>query len=222
MLTEIQARAWIDEMLGGETPAMRSVRSRTETLGLAHEEMRPSQVMVLRTLMLAVRAREVLELGTFLGYGATSFVEALDALGGGRLTTVDRDVALSNDAQANFPVDSKATRIDFLIGEANTVCANLLEAGRSFDLILLDVAERQYPALYDSCVGLLSPSGVLVVDNVMMATVQGWESGENVVEAPQSETMTAVRDLVARAARDQRVWASLVPLASGLLLCAKR
>jgi len=222
VLKETQLRAWIDRMLTDETPAMKAVRVRTESLGMPHEEMFPSQVMVLKTLMLAARARDVLELGTFLGYGATSFAEALDALGGGRLTTVDRDVQLSEEAQAGFPLASTTADVEFLTGDADSVCAGLLERGRSFDLVLLDIAELQYPALYDSCVKLLKPSGILVVDNVLMVSVDGWETDENVVDGPQSEALTALRELVAMAARDPRVWPSLVPLGSGLLFCAKR
>jgi predicted O-methyltransferase YrrM len=222
VLTEKQLRAWIDQALTDESAALKAIRSRTEALGVPHEELFPSQVMLLRTLMLASKSREVLELGTFLGYGSTGFAEALDALGGGRLTTVDRDPKLSEQAQAASAVHSSATTVEFLTGDAAEVCAELLEGGRRFDLILLDVAESHYPSLYDGCVELLRPSGILAVDNVLMITADGWESDENVVVGPASGPLSPLRDLISKAAADKRVWPSIVPLGSGVLLCAKR
>jgi predicted O-methyltransferase YrrM len=222
VLKETQVRAWIDATLPCEIPGLTPIRSRTEDLGLPHEEMFPSQVMLLRTLMLALQAREVLELGTFLGHGVAGFVHTLDALGGGRLTTVDRDVELSREARAGLPIKSTATIVEFRTGDAAAVCEELLDAGRQFDLVLLDVAEVEYPTLYERCIALMRSGGLLVVDNVMMATAAGWESGENVVEGPASVVLEALRALIAMAAHDSRIWPALVPLGSGLLLCAKQ
>jgi predicted O-methyltransferase YrrM len=222
VLTETKVRAWIDRTLPYESTSMHTIRTRTDELGLPHEELFASQVLLLRTLMLAGGVREVLELGTFLGYGTACFVEALDGLGGGHLTTVDRDEALSHEAQVSFPGVSNATTVDFVVGHAAEVCAAFLDSGRRFDLILLDVSEQQYPTLYETCIGLLRSGAMLVVDNVMMVTAEGWRSGENVIECGHGAPLEAMRELLAKAARDDRVWPSLVPLGSGILLCAKK
>lgn len=222
MLSEEAVRVYIESAIQCETVELKKLRERVNELGLDHEEIFPCQVSFLRTLLMSGEVRSVLELGTFIGYSTLNFVECLDALGGGSLVTIDRRASVSKEARRAIYQTSRKTSVEFVVGDAGEHCNQLISRGRRFDLIFLDVSENDYPNLYDHCVSLLANRGLLIVDNVLMPTVAGWKSGNNVIEAPGTEgTIMALRVLISRTRLDRRIVASLLPIGSGLLLCRR-
>ncbi|MGH3710890.1 MAG: O-methyltransferase [Pseudonocardiaceae bacterium] len=222
MLREETVRAYIESTIQCETVELKKLRERVDKLGLDHEEIFPCQVSFLRTLLMSGEIRSVLELGTFVGYSTLNFVECLDALGGGNLVTIDRQASVSEEARRVIYRTSRKTLVEFIVGDAGEYCDRLISWERQFDLIFLDVSEEDYPDLYDRCVPLLTNRGLLIVDNALMPTVAGWNSGDNVIEAPDAEgTITALRALISRTRLDRRVVTSLLPIGSGLLLCRR-
>jgi predicted O-methyltransferase YrrM len=223
MLTERALRLHIDGLQLGETPAMTAIREYIDRQGLEHEEIFPSQMLFLKVLCRAVGARRILELGTCLGYSTAAFVDIVSTAGldDWQIVTVERDPSRSREARQLLADGGLGRNVCFLVGNAEDHCADLLAAGEVFDVVFLDVAEVIYPSLYPACVDLLSDRGLLVVDNVLMSTVDGWFSGQNVVEG-YGPTIDALQQLLALATTDPRVDASIVPFGSGLLLCHRK
>lgn len=224
MLSERRVREWIETELHGENQVLQQIRERTDELGLPHEEVFPSQVALLRTLVVAIGASRILELGTYLGYSTAAFAQLLlDRPPPRRLVTVDMDPALSVEAgrlleSAGFlPSDE----IEFRVGDAPSVCDELATEGAEFDLVFVDVAESAYPACVEAAVGLLRPAGLMVVDNVLMRTASGWDDGQNIIEAPEVGDHPVLRCLLRDIAEDARFFSSVVTMGSGLLVCAR-
>jgi predicted O-methyltransferase YrrM len=221
MLSESSARAWIESICPVEPTAARNIRARVVERGFQHEEVFPFQLAFLRTLVWATAARDVLELGTFLGYSTAGIAEALKRSGDGRMVTVERAAERSRTAHDSLQEAGLAGVVDFVVGDAHEVCSSLVAAKRRFDLVFLDTAESQYPILYPICVQLLRRRGVLAVDNVLMPTVDGWTTGKNVVQAPEAEPIASLCALLEMASGDHDVLASVLPVGSGMLLCSK-
>lgn len=221
MLYERDVRHWIETMLSLEEDSLRLIRARTEEMGLPHEEMFDSQLVFLRCIILALRATKVLELGTYMGYSTVALAGAVTQVGPGRVTTVDANEALVREAQRLVSGADLAASVEFIITDAAAACEALNAAGQVFDFILLDIAETQYADTFPAAVSLLRPGGVLVVDNVLMQTVAGWENGLNVIEDPASDVSAALHDLISVVRGDDRVTPSLIPFGSGLLLCVR-
>jgi O-methyltransferase len=219
MLTEETVREWLEALMI-ESPAAKAIRTRIDLTELPHLELFLSQLALLKTLLILSDGRHILELGTFVGYSTQALVEILDSLGGGTITTVDSNAEYIARARESVR-SSGATDVTYIVDSAESACETLADRGSDFDLILLDVAESAYLRLYEGCIRLLRPGGILVIDNVLMETVAGWSNGRNAVEDSQDETNLALAELNRLLLADTRVATSVLPLGSGIALCTR-
>ncbi|MEU0092625.1 class I SAM-dependent methyltransferase [Kribbella sp. NPDC006257] len=220
MIDEEQLRQWI-EMRQAKPGFLQDIESEIAGSGHENEQIFYSQVNLLKILVTVRRATRILELGTFLGFSTSVFTKALEDLGGGSICTVDQSAEAVSKARS-VVYAPESVDISYRVGDAESVCHELLADDRRFDLVLLDVDESCYPQLFSLCVDLLETAGILVIDNLLMATVAGWHSGENVVEADGNPKMTALRRTIELIQQEDRVESAIVPLGSGMGLCVKR
>lgn len=163
---------------------------------------------LLRLLVRATGAREVLEIGTFTGYAALAMAEALPD--GGRVTTLEVDEGVADLARAGFEASPAGERIDVVVGPAADSLAAL--EGRRFDLVFLDADKAGYRGYLDLLLrlDLLADDGLVCVDNTLM---QGhpWLGATS----PNGE---AIADFNRAVADNPRVEQVLVPLRDGVTL----
>ena len=124
--------------------------------------IRPSVQGLLRFLMVYVRPKNILEIGTAVGFSALLMHEyAPDA----RVTTIENYEPRLIKARENFGNFAGDSRIELLEGDAAGILPGL-ESG-AYDFIFLDSAKGQYITFLDDIIRLLAPGGMLVSDNVM-------------------------------------------------------
>lgn len=124
--------------------------------------IRPSVQGFLRFLMGYVRPRNILEIGTAVGFSALLMHQyAPDA----RVTTIENYEPRLIKARENFGKYAKDGRIELLEGDAAQILPGLKDGG--YDFVFLDSAKGQYITFLDDIVRLLAPGGMLVSDNVM-------------------------------------------------------
>ncbi len=123
--------------------------------------VRKETAAFLKTLVALKNPREILEIGTAIGYSALRMCEALR--GDGHLTTIEKWEKRIPEAQENFRRAGELHRITLLTGDAAEVLRAL--AG-PYDFIFLDAAKGQYLALLPELERLTAPGGVLVTDNI--------------------------------------------------------
>ena len=85
-------------------------------------------------LVVAMRARRILELGTGAGYATLWLAEAA-RLGRGQVVTIERDTAQVNIARRNLSAANLVSTVDVKIGDAARLLPRLDE---TFDLVLFD------------------------------------------------------------------------------------
>lgn len=114
-------------------------------------------------LVKAVRAENVLEIGTSNGYSTLWLASALSQ-DSGHVYTIERDLSKAREAADNFDRARMQSRIRLLVGEALSALPRVPEP---VDLVFLDADRSAYldmaPLLYD----LLKEGGVLVCDNAL-------------------------------------------------------
>ena len=178
-----------------------------------HEKTTAPQMMVgrlegrfLGTLVRSLRARRVLELGTFTGYSSISMALALPA--GGRIVTCDVNEETTAIARRYAEEAGVADRIDYRLGPALETIAGL---DGPFDLVFIDADKPNYVNYYDATVPLLADGGLMVVDNTL------W-SGQVADPDDQDENTQAIRALNDRVLEDPRVENVLLTVRDGMNL----
>ena len=185
--------------------------------GETHEKTEIPQMMVgptvgrlLGVLVRTIRARRILELGTFTGYSSISMALALPD--GGRVVTTDVNEKTTAIARRYAEEAGVADRIDFRIAPGLETIAGL---EGPFDLVFIDADKENYVNYYEATLPLLAEAGLLIVDNTL------W-SGDVADPENDSETTRAIRALNDRVLEDPRVDNVLLTVRDGMNLVWRR
>ena len=161
---------------------------------------------LLEQLVFALRARRVLELGTYSGYSSLSMAAALPQ--GGHIDTCEVDEAHAEVAQRYIDRSPYADRITIHLGPALETIERL---GGEWDFVFIDADKENYANYYEALLPRLAPSGLMAIDNTL------W-SGRVLDDADDSEATRAIRDLNDRIAADDRVIAVQLTVRDGVTL----
>jgi caffeoyl-CoA O-methyltransferase len=170
----------------------------------------PLEGAFLKMMTQLVQATSVLEIGMFTGYSALCFAEALPA--DGRVLTCELDdesAALARRYFARSPIGKK---IEVRMGPALETMRHLKGP---FDLIFIDADKINYVNYYRRSLDLLSPQGVILIDNVL------WDGDVLKHPAPDDQT-AAIQELNRMVATDPRVTAVLVTVRDGVLVIRRK
>lgn len=166
----------------------------------------PLEGAFLKMMAQLVGARRVLEIGMFTGYSAFCFAEALPADGTVITCEVDEEpAALARQYFARSPIGKK---IEIRMGPA---LDTMRELTGPFDLIFIDADKINYVNYYRRALDLLSPTGVILIDNVL------W-GGDVLKQPPPDEKTAAIQELNRVVTADPRVSAVLVTIRDGVLV----
>jgi caffeoyl-CoA O-methyltransferase len=160
----------------------------------------------LGVLVRSLRARRVLELGTFTGYSSISMALALPS--GGRVITCDVNEETTAIARRYAEEAGVADRIDYRLGPGVETIEQL---EGPFDLVFIDADKENYINYYEATLPLLADGGLIVVDNTL------W-SGRVADEEDDEETTRAIRALNDHVSADPRVENVLLTVRDGMNL----
>ena len=176
----------------------------SETMDMPQMLSGPIEGMLLQFLVWATEARRVLDVGTFTGFSAQMMATALPD--DGQVVTCEFNPDTARVARDHFARSPHGHKIDLRLGDA-------LETLRSiegpFDVVFIDAEKTDYTAYYERAMEVLSPRGIIAVDNVL------WDGR---VLDPQSESDRAIAALNERIRRDDRVRHVLLPIRDGVML----
>ena len=170
----------------------------------------PVEGRLLGALVQTLRARRILELGTFTGYSSISMALALP--NGGRVITTDVNEETTAIARRYAQEAGVANRIDFRVAPGLETIAGL---EGQFDLVFIDADKENYVNYYDATLPLLAETGLMVVDNTL------W-SGAVADPENDSEATRAIRALNDRVLEDARVDNVLLTVRDGMNLVWRR
>jgi caffeoyl-CoA O-methyltransferase len=190
-----------------ESDLCRALREETQRCMEAPQMMvGPLEGAFLKMMTQLVRATSVLEIGMFTGYSALCFGEALPADGTVLTCEVDEEsAALARRYFAQSPIGKK---IEIRMGPALETMRHLTGP---FDLIFIDADKINYVNYYRRALDLLSPHGVILIDNVL------WD-GDVLKQPPPDDKTAAIQELNRVVAADSRVTVVLVTVRDGVLV----
>ena len=116
----------------------------------------------LRVLVLATRARKILEIGTSNGYSTIWFASSLPPKG--IVTTIEFSDRKAEEAVINFERAGLTNKIELLRGDVQVLLKDLKE---QYDLIFLDADRSTYMDMRHDILHLLKTGGLIVCDNAI-------------------------------------------------------
>jgi caffeoyl-CoA O-methyltransferase len=160
----------------------------------------------LAVLVRSLRARRVLELGTFTGYSSISMALALPP--DGQVITCDVNEETTAIARSYAEEAGVADRIDYRLGPALETIGSL---EGPFELVFIDADKDNYVNYYEATLPLLADGGLMVVDNTL------W-SGRVADPESDDDSTRAIRALNDRVRKDPRVDNVLLTVRDGMNL----
>jgi len=170
----------------------------------------PLQGRLLTLLTKISGAKRVLEIGTFVGYSALCFAEALPE--DGQVITLDCDPSIQGIASKYFGKVPYGRKIVLKIGEALDL---IRECEGPFDLVYIDADKENYICYFEAVFDRVRKGGLVLADNLL------W--GGAVLEESAIDPDTRALQAFAKHVRsDSRVEGILLTVRDGLFLVRKR
>ncbi len=179
-----------------------------------HKSMRAPQMLsgqlegtLLQFLVWLGGARRVLEIGAFTGFSAQMMAAALPP--DGKVITCEVDPKHKEFAEQFIRRGPHAKKIEVRLGPALETIKTLTGP---FDLVFIDADKENYTNYYEAVLPLLSPKGIIAVDNVL------WSGRVLNPKEPSDKAIAAFNDHVAR---DRRVQHVILTVRDGVMLVRK-
>ncbi len=181
-------------------------RTRTELPDVSQMMVGSLEGRFLELLVFGMRARRILEIGTFTGYSAIAMAAGMPD--DGKIITCELDPDHLKLARSHIEASGYADRIEIREGPAIETLASL---DGPFDLIFIDADKSSYVEFYEATLPKLAPYGLLAVDNTL------W-SGQVVDEGDQSRQTVAIRRFNDHVRSDPRVICVQLTIRDGVTL----
>lgn len=185
---------------------------------LAHENGVPviphETVVFLQFLLKQKQPKNVLEIGTAIGFSASLMAESLgkDA----KIATIDRFPVMIEKAKSNFKKLGLEDQVTLLEGDAADILSTL---NGPYDFIFMDSAKSKYITFLPECLRLLSDDGVLMVDDIFQAgTVL-----QPIEEIPRKNRSIHrhLNEFLEEVTKSPELTSTLLPLGDGVALISK-
>ncbi len=175
----------------------------------------PKDSVALMSVVLSlVSPKEILELGTAIGFSACFMSDFLQK--GGKVTTVDRYPQMIEEAKENIKRLNKTDCIRMIEGDINEVVSSLTG---QFDVIFMDGGKGQYINILPDCLRLLRTGGILIADDILLDGEIG--SYRLSVKRRNRTTWTRLREFIDALVNNESLETSILTIGGGMALCRK-
>ena len=213
MIIDERMSAFIDSMDRGNTPFLDEIEE--YALQTQVPVIRKSMQQLLRFLLTLTKPKNILEVGTAIGFSALLMSEY--APKDCHITTIEKYEKRIPIARANFKKAGKEDVITLLEGDAAEILRSL---EGSYDMIFMDAAKGQYIHFMPDILRLLAPGGLLVSDNVL-------QDGD-IIESRFAVTRrnrtihTRMRDYLYELTHHAELETTILPVGDGVTLSVRK
>ncbi len=167
---------------------------------------------LLSTVVHAMQANRILEIGTAYGYSTLWMALALPPAG--RIWTIDPDHERTGVAADFLARAGKLGSVDIINQPALDILPTFPQ--RNLDIVFIDAVKTEYEAYLERCVPLLKLSGLVVVDNLL------WDGRSAAKPAPGDSADTlAIRAFNRAFLRHPQLDATIVDIGDGVGIGAR-
>ncbi len=170
----------------------------------------PEVAQLLKLLLKIRKPKNILEVGTAIGYSALVMAEVTDD--NCKITSIERRKDMIEKAENNIEKTKYNNRIIILEGDAEEVLLNLEE---KYDFIFLDAAKGQYMDFFNKCLNLLDNNGIIVSDNVLY---KGMVATDELVVRRKKTIVKRLRAFLKYINEIEGIISSIIPIGDGVAL----
>ena len=201
---------YIQEFGLNETALEKELRAYTlkEHSQSAHLQISPDQSEFLKIIIKIGNYKNILELGTYLGYSTLGMALATS----GNILTIDKDDQFIKKAKSFWEKSNVSHKIKFIQGTAINEIEKLPRT--SFDMIFVDADKTNNIKYYEKCKSLLTDNGILIFDNVL------WKG--KVSEETDDPKAIKIKEFNSYVKSDNYFEISLISIGDGMMLCKKK
>ena len=170
-------------------------------------------VAYFRFLMETIQPKNILEIGTAIGFSALLMAEHSP---NSKITTIDRNPEMIGFAKENFAKFDQRKQITLLEGDAVDVLSTLTE---TYDFVFMDSAKSKYIVFLPEILKHLEVGGVVVLDDIF----QGGDIARDIMEVRRGQRTIyrGLQRLFDATLDNSGLTATLVPLGDGILMLRK-
>ncbi|MDR7856006.1 O-methyltransferase [Tissierella sp.] len=172
--------------------------------------VQPEVAQLLKVLLKIKCPKNILEIGTAIGYSALIMAENTSVEC--KITTIERRKDMIELAIENISKTKYLERIKILEGEAEDILSTLEE---KYDFIFLDAAKGQYMDFFKECIRLLNPGGIIVSDNVLY---KGMVATDDLVIRRKKTIVKRLRQFLQYINHIEGYTSSIIPIGDGIAI----
>lgn len=173
----------------------------------------PEVAQLIKVLLKSNKPKNILEIGTAIGYSALVMVDTLE--GDCHITTIERREDMIKQAKDFISKTPYKDSISIIQGDANEVLDHIQG---SFDLIFMDAAKGQYIEFFNKCINLLNPGGMIIADNVLF---RGMVATDELVIRRKITIVKRLRKFLKYINEVEGFTSSVIPIGDGVALIYK-
>lgn len=172
--------------------------------------IQPEVTQFLKVLLKINKPKNILEIGTAIGYSALLMAESTGE--DTSISTIERDHDMLELASENISRSEYWNRIKIIKGDARDVLPQLDE---KYDFIFMDAAKGHYREFFDQSMRLIHKGGIILCDNVLF---RGMVASDELVHPRKRTIVKRLREFLEYISHIEGYSTSIIPIGDGLAL----
>ena len=164
----------------------------------------------LKTLISISKPKNILEIGTAIGYSSLLFSKYSNA----NITTIEKSKDISEIAKANFSKYNK--KINLINMDAKKALNNF---NQGFDFVFIDANKSQYEYYFNESLKLLNENGLIVCDNILF---RGEITNDDLINRRHITMVKNLRKFLSHITNLDDYVTSIIPIGDGISLTTRR
>jgi predicted O-methyltransferase YrrM len=210
LANEIQK--YTDDYSNVQDPILNEVERSTHIHTIAPQMLSGRVQGAFLTLLASlIQANNILEIGTFTGYGTICLAKGLKASPESKVVTIEANPEYSFLIKKHLALAKIEDRVEVIFGNALKIVPQRNEI---WDLVYIDANKQEYLAYYEAIIERVRPGGLIISDNVL------W-SGK-VVNDRKDVDASVIHRYNEYLFKDPRVSVLILPIRDGISVARKK
>ena len=173
----------------------------------------PESIRMIEILLKLMNAKEILEVGSAIGYSAIRMSRASNA----KVTTIELSEEMADLALENIKKAGLEEKISLIRGDGVKVLEEMDGEG-IFDVIFVDAAKGQYMEFFPNCLRLLRKGGLLISDNILY---KGMTATDELVVRRKITIVRRLRAYLEMLKENKQLSTAIIPIGDGVAVSVK-